>query len=98
MSGRMSIGAGGLDGVAVDDGAPVALFDGAADLGDRLERADFVVGGHDRDEDGVVADGRGDGCGVDEAFGVDGQDGDFEALVLQALPWGGARRGARWRR
>ena len=40
-------GAGGLDGVGVDDGAPVALFDGAADLGDGLERADFVVGGHD---------------------------------------------------
>ena len=47
MCGADVDGAGGLDGVAVDDGAPVARFDGAADLGDRLERADLVVGGHD---------------------------------------------------
>ena len=28
-----------------------------ADLGDRLNGADLVVGGHDRDEAGVLADG-----------------------------------------
>ena len=90
--------AGGLHGVGVDDGLWIALFDRAGDLGDGLDRADFVVGGHHRDEDGVVAHRLGGLVGIDEALGVDGQDGELEAFGSERPPSGGARRGARRRR
>ncbi len=61
--------------------APVAAD--LADLGERLNDADLVVRGHDRDQHGVVVEGRGDGFGVDQAVRTDRQNGDAEALRLQ---------------
>ena len=44
-----------LHGVGVEQDA--LLLRDRADLGDRLNHADLVVGGHDRDEDRLVGDG-----------------------------------------
>ena len=46
--------ADGLHGVGVEENA--LLLRDRADLGDRLNHADLVVGGHDRDEDRLVGD------------------------------------------
>lgn len=57
-----------------------------ADLTDGLERldgADLVVDGHDRDQPGVGTDRGLELCQVDQPDGVDGQVGDLEALLLQ---------------
>ena len=55
-----------------------------ADLGDRLDRADLVVGGHDRDQDRLVGDRRPDLVGVDPAVLVDRQVRDRrEPFALQ---------------
>ena len=57
----------------------------SAQFGDRLNRADFVVGHHDGNERRL----RGDGCRQrflrDEAFAVYGQIGDGKALFFQAF-------------
>ncbi len=46
---------GGLDGVGVE--VDVGLGGDAADFGERLDDAEFVVGVHDGDQDGFGAEG-----------------------------------------
>jgi hypothetical protein len=76
----------GLDGVGVDEGAGVFGANLLGDGGDVVECADFVVGVHDGDEDGVVRDGGGDIGGVDAAVGGGGDEGDGgEAVALELL-------------
>jgi hypothetical protein len=71
----------GLDGIGVEeDAAPPA--DGA-DLGDRLDGADLVVGVHDRDKGRVLVDRRVDLLRVDPAVSVNRHDRDLEAGALQ---------------
>ena len=55
-----------------------------ADLGDRLDHADLVVGGHDRDEDRLVGDGRLAVVQIDQAVGLRRQIGDLEAVAAPA--------------
>jgi len=50
-----------LDGVGVDEYAVVARY--ARDRGDGLDRPGLVVDEHDRDQEGVGADRRGDRVG-----------------------------------
>ena len=63
--------ADGLDGVGVEEDA--LLVADFADLADGLDDADFVVGVHDGDEDGLVGafgdDGAAEVVKVDEAVG-----------------------------
>ena len=77
----------GLDGVGVEEDA--LLVAELADLADGLDDADFVVGVHDGDEDGLVGAFGDDGAlevfDVDEAVGHDGQIGDAVAGLLEAL-------------
>ena len=54
--------AGGLDSVRVEQHAALAAE--ASDVRDGLDGTDLVVGGHDRDEGGVGAQGGADGIGV----------------------------------
>ncbi len=56
-----------------------------ADFADGLQHADFVVGGHDGDEDGLVVHGALQVFKIDEAVCLDGQVGDAEAIFLKAL-------------
>ena len=75
--------ADGLDGVGVEDDA---LFVAErADFLDRLDDADFVVGVHDRDEDGLVVHGALEVFDVDEAVALHGEIGDAEALLFELL-------------
>ena len=78
-----------LDGVGVEEHL-VGLGDGA-DLSNGLNGADLIVGGHDRDEDGVGADGRLHGGGVHPALPVHRQVGHLIALLLH--PLGGVENG-----
>ena len=62
---------------------PCASRTRCAIVGDRLERADLVVGEHDRDQDRPVGEGRFDVVGVDPAVAVDRQLDDLEAELLE---------------
>ena len=73
----------GLDGVGVEDES--LLMAQLADLGDRLDHADLVVGEHDADQDGLVVDGRLELVHGDEAVGLGLQVGDAVALLLKLL-------------
>ena len=73
----------GLDGVGVEDDA--LLVAELADLANGLDDADFVVGVHDGDEDGLVVDGALQVFEIDEAVGLHGQIGDAVALLLELL-------------
>ena len=57
--------------------------DPGGDLGDRLDRADLVVGEHDRDQDRLVVERRLELVGVDPAVAVDRQLDDLEAELLE---------------
>ena len=72
-----------LHGVAVEDDA--LLVADFANLADGLQDTDFVVGGHDGDQDGLVVDGTLQVVDVDEAVGLHRQIGDAIAVLLQAL-------------
>ncbi len=72
----------GLDGVDVEDDA-LAGADPGGDLGDRLDRADLVVGEHDRDQDRLVVERRLELVGIDPAVAVDRQLDDLEAELLE---------------
>ncbi len=52
-----------LGGIGVENDA--ALVAEPADLGDRIDRTDFIVGGHDRDQDRPIGECVGDGVGRD---------------------------------
>src|SRR5258708_11562885 len=49
-----------------------------ADLGDRLQHADFVVGVHDADQDGLVRDGFSQHFEIDQTVGLHRQIGRSE--------------------
>ena len=72
----------GLDGVDVEQDA-LAGPDPRGDLGDRLDRADLVVGEHDRDEDRLVVERRLELVRVDPAVAVDRQLDDLEPELLE---------------
>ena len=72
----------GLDRVDVEDEA-LARPDPGRDLGDRLDRADLVVGEHDRDEDRLVVEGRLELVGIDPPIAVDRQLDDLEPELLE---------------
>jgi len=59
-----------------------------ADLFDRLDRADLVVGVHDADQDGARGDGAANGLGIDAARRVDGQICHARAEPLKKPAWG----------
>ena len=63
---------------------PLLLRD-RADLGDRLQHADLVVGGHDRDEDRLVGDRGAQLVEADAAVLLHRQVGDARALLLELL-------------
>ena len=73
----------GLHGVGVEDDA--LLVADLADLADGLQDADFVVGGHDGDEDGLVVDGALQVFDIDEAVSLYRQIGDAIAVLFEAL-------------
>ncbi len=56
-----------------------------ADLADGLQHADFVVSGHDGDEDGLVVNGALEVFEIDETVCLYGQIGDAVAVFLEAL-------------
>ena len=72
----------GLDGVDVQQEA-LARPHAGGDLGDRLDRADLVVGEHDRDQDRLVVERRLELVGVDPAVAIDRQLDDLEAELLE---------------
>ena len=61
----------------------VLLRSQPADLLQRLDGSDLVVGMHDGDENGVGANGRLQGGEIDQALAGHGQIGDLKALLLQ---------------
>ncbi len=69
--------------IGVEDDA--LLMAELADFADGLQDTDFVVGGHDGDEDGLVIHGALQVFDVDEAIGLHGQIGDAVAVLLKAL-------------
>ncbi len=82
--------ADGLGGVGVEEDASVVAE--PADLADRVERADLVVRGHDRDEDRAVGQRGLDRLGRDQAGRVGRQDGHIPA-VLAGEPFQGVEHG-----
>ena len=70
-----------LGGVGVENDA--AFVAEPADLGDRIDRADFVVGGHDRYQDRPIGESVGDRLGRDPSIFVAGNDRDLPALPCQ---------------
>ena len=75
--------ADGLGGVGVEEDAPLVAE--PADRGDRVERADLVVGGHDRDQHRPVGQGRRDRLGRDQARRVAGDDRQVPPFARQPL-------------
>ncbi len=65
------------------DGDALARADARDDLGDRLDRADLVVGEHDRDQDRLVVERRLELVGVDPAVAVHRQLDDLEPELLE---------------
>ncbi len=56
-----------------------------ADLLQRLQHADLVVGGHHRDDGGALVDRRGQRREIDETLGVDRQHADAAAFARHRL-------------
>ncbi len=73
---------GRLDGIDVQEHA-LAAPDGLRDVGDRLDRADLVVGEHDRDQDRAVGEGRLELVRIHAPVAVDRQLHDLEAELLE---------------
>ena len=69
-----------------------------ADLGDRLQHADFVVGVHDADQDRLVGDGRLQLVEIDQAVGLHRQIGHAHAVLFEPLAGVEDRPCARWPR
>ena len=72
-----------LDGVGVKQHA--LLFRDRPNRRERLDDADLVVGGHDRDEDGLVGDRVSQLVEIDEAVLLHRQIGDAVAVLLEPL-------------
>ena len=62
-----------------------ALMAQRADFADRLQHANLVVGGHDRDQDRLVIHGALQVVEIDPAILLHRQIGDAEAVLLQPL-------------
>ena len=75
--------ADGLDGVGVEE--HFLLFGDLPDFLNRLQHADFVVGVHDGDEDGLVGDSSAQLVQINQAFFAHRQVGDLAAVLLQPL-------------
>ena len=74
---------GGLHGVGVE--VDVGFGGDAADIGERLDGAEFVVGVHHGDENGFGAEGAAEFVEVDEAFVIDRKVGDGHAFFFEGL-------------
>ena len=74
---------GRLRGVGMEQRAGGA--DDGADLGERLQHANLVVGRHDRHEDGLVGDGRAQLVEPDEPVRVDAEPRDPPPVALELL-------------
>ena len=72
-----------LHAVGVEQDA--ALVADLADLGHRLDHADFVVGVHDADQDGLVGDGVAQLIEIDQAVLLQRQIGDAAAMLFELL-------------
>ena len=72
-----------LGGIGVEHNA--AIVTEPADLGDRIDRPDFVVGGHDRYQDRPLGQCVGDGRGRNASIFVARNDRDLPALPRQPL-------------
>ena len=81
---------GGLDGVGVKPN--VGFFRDAADFFERLERADFIVGVHDRDQDSFRAQRIFYRGGVDDACPIYWEKCDVDSALGERLTW--IQRGA----
>jgi hypothetical protein len=77
--------AGGLDGVGVEGGLGVLHLDDARGLGDRFDRADFVVDVHDADERRLGGYRVLQFSEIDEPLPIDAEVGDSKPLLLEAL-------------
>ena len=73
----------GLYGVGVE--VDVGFGSDAADFGERLDSAEFVVGVHHGDENGFGAKGAAEFVEVDQAFAIDRKVGDGDALLFEGL-------------
>jgi hypothetical protein len=71
-----------LSGVAVEPGTPAVADLG--ELGDGIDGSNFVVGPHDRNEPGGGGEGLFEQVGGDLAVGIDGDEGEWDALPLEA--------------
>jgi hypothetical protein len=70
-----------LHGIAMEDDA--ALLAERADFRHGLNRADFVVGHHDGDEDGIGTHRRGDATDLNQPVGVHRNIRDLEAFAFE---------------
>ena len=62
-----------------------AFFRDPADLADILDHADFVVGVHHADQDGLVRDRRAEFFEIDQAVALDRQISHADARFFQTL-------------
>ena len=88
--------AGGLGGVGVQENAALPADPG--DVGDRLEHADLVIGGHDRSKRGVGAQRLAQPIQVEQAVSLHRQLGELEPARPSARGRSRARMDARSRR
>ena len=61
------------------------LFANLTDLSNRLDGADLIVGGHDRDKTGVLADRLFQLIQTDDAILVNGQESDLKAVFFELV-------------
>ena len=71
-----------LDRIHVEQHAGPGM-DAGRDLGDRLDRADLVVGQHHRHEDGPIGEGCLDLLRIDASVAIDGELDDLEPELLE---------------
>ena len=74
---------GGLHGVGVE--IDVGFRGDAANLRERLDGAEFVVGVHDGDEHGFRANGLAQVVEINEAVAIHGEIGDGDTLFFESL-------------
>ncbi len=75
--------ADGLDRIRVEEDS--ALLTDRPDLRDRLDGPDLIVGGHDRDQAGVLPDRRLQLPDIDDAVLMDRKKSHLESFLLQPL-------------
>src|SRR5262249_38265103 len=75
--------AGRLGGVAMKEYA--FFLANRADLGNGMQGADFIIGGHDADENSLIRDGVDKLLGAYLPEGINRQVGDDKAVLLQSF-------------